>query len=85
MNTITQKLTKVFPNTKNDSFKDYIVITSDNLLIINKELELVEWIIEGNDTDGIYMSAENEDDFLDAIIFFKNILLSGYNPKLYIQ
>jgi hypothetical protein len=85
MNAITQKLTKVFPNTKNDSFKDYIVISSDNLLIINKELELVEWIIEGNDTDGIYMSAENEDDFLDAIIFFKNILLSGDNPKLYIQ
>lgn len=85
MNSITQKLTKLIPYTENDSFKDYIVISSDNLLIINKELELVEWIIEGNDTDGIYMSAENEDDFLDAIIFFKNILLSGHNPKLYIQ
>jgi hypothetical protein len=84
MNSITQKLTKLIPNTENDSFKDYIVISSDNLLIINKELELVEWIIEGNDTDGIYMSAENEDDFLDAIIFFKNILLSGGNPKVYI-
>jgi hypothetical protein len=84
MKTITQKLTLVSPYVENDSFKDYIVISSDSLLIINKELELVEWIIEGNNTDGTYMSAETEDDFLDAIIFFKNILLSGDNPTFYI-
>ena len=82
MNTITSKLTVVSPYIENDSFKDYIVISSDSLLIIDKELELVEWIIEGDNTDGIYMSADCEDDFLDAIIFFKDILLSGGNPKL---
>lgn len=82
MNTITSKLTLVSPYIENDSFKDYIVISSDSLLIIDKELELVEWIIEGDNTDGIYMSADCEDDFLDAIIFFKDILLSGGNPKL---
>jgi hypothetical protein len=84
MNTITQKLSLVYPYVENDSFKDYIVISSDSLLIINKELELVEWIVEGEDKDGTYMSAETEDDFLDAIIFFKSILLSGDNPTLYI-
>lgn len=82
MNTITSKLTIVSPYIENDSFKDYIVISNDSLLIIDKELELVEWIIEGDNTDGIYMSADCEDDFLDAIILFKNILLSGGNPKL---
>jgi hypothetical protein len=82
MNTITQKLTRILPYTYNDSFKDYIVISSDSLLIIDKELELIEWIIEGCDTDGIYLSTDNENDFLDAIILFKNILLSGGNPKL---
>lgn len=82
MNTITSKLTVVSPHIENDSFKDYIVISSDSLLIIDKELELVEWIIEGDNTDGLYISADCEDDFLDAIIFFKDILLSGGNPKL---
>jgi hypothetical protein len=82
MNAIISKLTKVSPNVENDSFKDYIVISDDSLLIIDKDLELVEWIIEGDNTDGIYMSADCEDDFLDAILFFKNILLSGGNPKL---
>lgn len=82
MNTITSKLTIVSPYIENDSFKDYIVISSDSLLIIDKELELVEWIIEGDNTDGLYISADCEDDFLDAIIFFKDILLSGGNPKL---
>ena len=82
MTTLTDKLTLVSTYTDNDSFKDYICISSDSLLIIDKELDLVEWIIQGHDTKGVYMSAETEDDFLDAIIFFKDILLSGGNPKL---
>lgn len=84
MNTIVDKLTRVLPNKESDSFIHYIVISSDSLLIIDRELELVEWIIEGNDTNGIYMSADSEDDFLDAILFFKDIILRGDNPKLYI-
>lgn len=80
MNTLIDKLTLVSTYTDNDSFKDYICISSDSLLIIDKELELVEWIIQGQDNNGVYMSTENEDDFLDAIIFIKNIILSGCNP-----
>jgi hypothetical protein len=80
MKTIVDKLTKVSPYTENDSFKDYIVVSSDSLLIIDKDLELVEWIIEGNSTDGVYMSADTLDDFLDAIIFLKHLILSGNNP-----
>mgnify|MGYP003659344464 CR=1 FL=1 len=70
----------IIPITTEDSFKDYIVISSDSLLVIDKDLELVEWIIEGNSTDGIYMSADSLDDFLDAIIFLKDLILSGNNP-----
>jgi hypothetical protein len=84
MNTIVDKLTKVSSYIENDSFKDYIAISCDSLLVVNKDLELVEWIIEGNSTDGIYMSTDTEDDFLDAIVFFKNIILSGNNPLDYI-
>lgn len=80
MTTITEKLTLVSTYTYNDSFKDYISISSDSLLIIDKDLELVEWIIQGQDNKGVYMSADNEDDFLDAIIILKNIILSGDNP-----
>lgn len=69
----------------NDGFPDFIAISSDTLLIINKHLEAVEWIIEGNDTDGIYLLANSEDDFLDAISFFKEKLLSGDNPKKYVD
>ena len=84
MITITNKLTLVSSHTDNDSFKDYIAISSDSLLVIDKDLELVEWIIKGDNTDGVYMSADTEDDFLDAIVFFKNIILSGNNPLDYI-
>ena len=84
MNTTLSKLTKVRPNTQYDSFKDYIVISSDTLLIIDEDLELVEWIIEGDDTDGIYLSSDNSNDFLDAIIVLKEIILSGNNPITYI-
>jgi hypothetical protein len=80
MTTLTDKLTLVSTYTDNDSFKDYICISSDSLLIIDKELELVEWIIQGHDNNGVYMSAENENDFLDAIIVLKNIILLGDNP-----
>lgn len=80
MKTLIERLTIVSPYIENDCFKDYIAISSDSLLIINKDLELVEWIIEGNSTDGVYMSADSEDDFLDAIIFLKHLILSGNNP-----
>lgn len=83
MNTILQRLTKLVPNVKSDEFKDYIVISPDSLLIIDKNLELVEWIIEGNNTDGVYMSADNEDDFLDAISFLKKLIILGKNPMEY--
>ena len=80
MTTLTDKLTLVSTYTDNDSFKDYLCISSDSLLIIDKELDLVEWIIQGHDNNGVYMSAETEDDFLDAIIVLKNVILSGCNP-----
>jgi hypothetical protein len=65
-------------------FKDYLVISSDSLLIIDKELNFVEWIISGNDNNGYYFSAKDENEFLDAIIVLKNIILSGHNPFNYI-
>ena len=85
MKNLIQNLTQIVPNKEYDSFKDYIAISSDTLLIINKQLELVEWIIEGNDTNGIYLAADTEDDFLDALSLFKHLILTGNNPKTYIN
>lgn len=80
LNVLTERTRRM-----NNGFPDFIAISSDTLLIINKHLEAVEWIIEGNDTDGIYLSANSQDDFLDAISFFKEKILSNENPKLYIN
>jgi len=84
MQTILNKLTLASPYVENGSFKDYIAISSDSLLIIDGDLELVEWIIEGDSTDGVYMTADTLDDFLDAIILLKKIISSGLNPFDYI-
>lgn len=82
MATKTKTFTKA--NIEADSFKDYISISSDSLLVINRDLELVEWIIQGHDNNGVYISADNEDEFLDAIIVLKNIILNGDNPLKYL-
>lgn len=42
MNTFIKTLTVIKPNIEYDGFKDYIAISSDCLLIIDKQLELVE-------------------------------------------
>ena len=66
-----------------NSYDLYIAISSDTLLIIDKQLDLVESIIHGNDVDGLYCSFDDEDDFLDSIILFKKMILDGINPKTY--
>ena len=80
METIVKRITKVVTKFEEDTFKDYIAISSDSILIIDKNLELVEWIIQGIDLDAVYLSVKNEDDFLDAILFFKNAISLGQNP-----
>ena len=84
METILKSLTRVSPYVEKDSFEHYIAISSDSLLIINRDLELVEWIIEGDSTDGVYMQVDTLDEFLDAIILLKRMILSGVNPFDYI-
>jgi hypothetical protein len=69
---------------KECEIEHYIVISSDSLLIINKHLELVENIIRNNDNSGLILSCSTEDDFLDSISFFKNMILSGGNPCHYV-
>lgn len=64
-----------------DGYDCYICISSDSLLVLDKQLGLVEWIIQGQDNSAIYLSAESEDDFLDAISLFKKMILAGLNPK----
>jgi aspartokinase-like uncharacterized kinase len=71
--------------TDTDEFEHYIAISSDCLVIVDKQTNLIETIILGNDYNGYYFSAPNEDAFLDAISDIKAIILSGNNPLNYIE
>lgn len=84
----TFKITRVKPysysiSDTNNQYDYYLALSSDSLYVIDRDLSLVESIISGTDREGIYMRADDEDNFLDAIIMFKNMILSNKDPKQY--
>jgi len=62
------------------TYNYYLGVSSDTLLVLNKEVELVEEIIRGIDDKGLLMEACDEDCFLEAITTIKQLILSGENP-----
>jgi hypothetical protein len=70
----------------NNKYKYLLGITSDGLYILNLELTLMlEIIVDGNSKDCTVCSTPDEDSFLDAILFIKNILKDGGNPLNFID
>ena len=68
---------------KEDSYNGYeflLAISSDCLVVLDTKQEFVEWIVAGNDVNGVVAEADNEDEFLDAIIVIKDMIKSGINP-----
>lgn len=57
-----------------------LALSSDSLCVISRSYELVETIITGRDDDALVCSADNEDDFLEAISSIKYCIFRGINP-----
>lgn len=60
-------------------------ISTDSLIILTKDKEFVEWIIIGKDDNGTLATTDNQDEFLDAIVTIRNMIVEGINPLLYIR
>jgi len=82
MNNILKTITLIHPEkiVNDDNYEYYLALSSDTLVVIDKQLNFVEWIVIGNDNAGIYISANDENEFLDYIILLKKLILSGINP-----
>ena len=80
-NIVTPKI-KPIDSTDNDSSYEYLLAVSTNSLYILSpdRSRIVETIVEGKDNDGYLLSADCENDFLDAIVIIKKDILSGLNP-----
>jgi hypothetical protein len=62
------------------SYDYYLAISSDTLVVVNKQIEQVECIIKGTDQQGLLSSCPDEDSFLEALHMVKHTILSGLNP-----
>lgn len=84
MQTITKTCTlTVIDNNHNYEF--LLGVSTDTLIVLDNNKELVEWIVEGNDTNGVVAQADNEDEFLDSIIIIKEMIASGLNPLTWLR
>lgn len=63
----------------------YIAVSNDSLFIMNKRLSCVEAIITGKDYSGLLLAFNDENEFLDAISLFKDMILTDSNPINYIN
>ena len=69
-----------------DNHYEYLLgVSSDCLLILDDKKHLVEWIIEGDNNDGVIASADSEDEFLDAILVIKEMISLHINPILWLE
>ena len=68
-----------------DSYHLYLGLSSDTLVVLDREWDILESIIDGKDSKGLVVSAETEDDFLDGINLFKNAINSGINPMCFLR
>ena len=81
METILKTCNLTLATEGNDGAYEYLLaFSSDSLIVLDNNRECVEWIVEGNDVKGIVACADSEDNFLDAILTIKNMILSGFNP-----
>ena len=79
MITICDKIEKV--KRLPEGYKTLIGVSSDSLLIVNLDMSrIIEWIIKGDNNDGVVIMAETLDEFLDTISLLKEIIVSKKNP-----
>jgi hypothetical protein len=79
-NIVTPKI-KPIDNSDDESYEYLLAVSSDSLYVLSPDRSrIVETIVKGKDNDGYLLSADCENDFLDAIIIIKRDILSGVNP-----
>lgn len=83
METIVQNCPLIVPN--EHTYEFLLGVSADCLLVLDKNNQLVEWIVIGNNTDGVIAAARNEDEFLDSIIIIKQMINNNQNPLLWLR
>lgn len=79
-NIITSKV-KCIEHSDDKSYEYLLAVSTDSLYILSSDKSrIVETIVKGKDNDGYLLSADCENDFLDAIVIIKRDILSGLNP-----
>ena len=65
----------------NSGYEYLLAVSSDSLYVLSPDRKMIiESIVEGTDNDGYVVQADNEDDFLYAIVRIKKEILRGVNP-----
>lgn len=67
----------VKPNRK--VYPRYLAVTTDTLLILDEDSNVIERVIQGFDTQGVILNSETEDNFLDALFTLCRIHDEKYN------
>ena len=79
-NIITPKI-KPIEHSNDKSYEYLLAVSTDSLYVLSPDKSrIIETIVEGEDNDGYLLSADCENDFLDAIVIIKRDILSGLNP-----
>jgi hypothetical protein len=74
---------KVIPSRFDIEEQDYdymLAISTDSLVVIDKDLNRLQEIIKGKDLDAIVCGCPDEDSFLDSLLVIKNCIKEGNNP-----
>jgi len=80
----TSWIDKVLPSlTEQDHYPYLLGISSDTLVVINSNEELVETLILGKDNEGLLCCLQDEDSFLEAISEISKVIKRGLNPLEY--
>jgi hypothetical protein len=62
------------------SYEYFLAISTDTLVIIDRDGKVVKEVIKGNDDMGYLCMATNVDEFLDALMILKQTILEGCDP-----
>jgi hypothetical protein len=79
-NIVTPKI-KPIEYSNDKSYEYLLAVSSDSLYVLSPDRSRIfETIVKGEDNNGYLVSADCENDFLDAIVIIKRDILSGLDP-----
>jgi hypothetical protein len=74
---------KVIPTRFDIEDEDYdymFAISTDSLVVIDKDLNKLQEVIKGRDLDAIVCGCADEDSFLDSLVVIRDCIKAGNNP-----